>query len=233
MIVELLSTSNLQSFNVRLADIIGLHEAIYLNALIEINEKAFRKKKVDENNFFTIDRDYIKSRTTISCKEQKQIEATLKELEILDLKEDNKIFIDFSTITSIMTNEDEDLNKDLTLIRAKKSKRTKSEAIIANLKNAIKTTNYELRQAYNAWIDGVYAKQGWMTKQAVITGEKLVDDFANHNLDTALEIINIAAINAYRDMQWAINYYNTHKKFEINKTQVVINKEVNLSAKGF
>lgn len=233
MIVDLLSTSNLQSFNIKLASIIGLHEAIYLNALIEINEKAVRKKKVDEENFFTLDRDYIKERTTITCKEQGQIEATLEELEIIKIKNKDSIFIDFSTVISIMKNEDENLNKDLTLIRAKKSKRTKAEIIVANLKNAIKTDNYELKQAYNSWIDGVYAKQGWMTKQAVINGEKLVDDFADHNLDVALAVINIAAINAYRDIQWAINYYKSNKKLEINNTRVVKNNEINLGAKGF
>ena len=40
MLVELLSQSNYQSFNIKLAQLLGLESAIYLSALIDINEKA-------------------------------------------------------------------------------------------------------------------------------------------------------------------------------------------------
>ena len=72
MLIELLSMSNYVHFNVKLAEILGLHTAIYLGQITDINEKAIRKNKVDEN-FFTIDREYITKRTTIPEKEQNQI----------------------------------------------------------------------------------------------------------------------------------------------------------------
>ena len=77
MLIELLSMSNYVNFNVKLAHILGLNTAIYLSQIMDINEKAIRKDKVDKN-FFTIDRNYITSRTTIAEKEQKEIENNLQ-----------------------------------------------------------------------------------------------------------------------------------------------------------
>ena len=63
MLIELLSSSNYVNFNIKVAQILGLKSAIYLSQLMDINEKAIRKNKI-EDNFFTIDRKYIESRTT-------------------------------------------------------------------------------------------------------------------------------------------------------------------------
>ena len=64
MLINLISLSNYQSYNVILARTLGLYEAVYLNALIEINEKAIRKNKL-QNEHFLVDRKYIQSRTTL------------------------------------------------------------------------------------------------------------------------------------------------------------------------
>ena len=72
MLIELLSMSNYAHFNVKLAQILGLHQAIYLALIMDINEKAIRKSKIDKD-FFTIDRKYITSRTTLSEQEQRDI----------------------------------------------------------------------------------------------------------------------------------------------------------------
>ena len=67
MLINLISSSNYQSYNVIIAKALGLETAVYLNALIEINEKAIRKNKlVDEH--FLIDRNYILERTNIDTK---------------------------------------------------------------------------------------------------------------------------------------------------------------------
>ena len=52
MLIELLSMSNYAHFNVKLAEILGLHPAIYLALIMDINEKAIRKSKINKN-FFT------------------------------------------------------------------------------------------------------------------------------------------------------------------------------------
>ena len=61
-----------------------------------------------------------------------------------------------------------------------------------------------------------------MSKKSVVSAQTLIDDFADHNLDVALKIIEIASINGYRDMEWALNNYkqNFNLKYKVSK-QVV------------
>ena len=209
MLIELLSMSNYVHFNVKLAEILGLHTAIYLGQITDINEKAIRKNKVDEN-FFTIDREYITKRTTIPEKEQKDIENNLIKIGILERsdKDANTLLLNLTVLTSILMSPDEDLLKNVENLAKPKKSKTKAEKIIENLKENIITTNPELRQAYFDWIDAVYAKDGFMTKAAVIAAQSNIDKFSQRNLDIALKVLEIATINGYRDITWAINNYN-------------------------
>lgn len=217
MLIELLSMSNYVHFNVKLAHILGLNSAIYLGQITDINEKAIRKNKVDEN-FFTIDREYITSRTTISEKEQREIENNLIKIGILERseKDSNTLLLNLTVLTSILMSPDEDLIKNVSNLAKPKKGKTKSEKIIENLKENIITLNPELRQAYFDWIDAVYAKDGFMTKAAVVAAQGTVDKFSNRNLDIALKVLQIASINGYRDITWAINNYN--KDYRVNYT---------------
>ena len=213
MLIELLSMSNYVHFNVKLAEILGLHTAIYLGQITDINEKAIRKNKVDEN-FFTIDREYITKRTTIPEKEQKEIENNLIKIGILERsdKDANTLLLNLTVLTSILMSPDEDLLKNIENLAKPKKTKTKAEKIIENLKENIITTNPELRQAYFDWIDAVYSKDGFMTKAAVIAAQGNIDKFSNRNLDIALKVLEIATINGYRDITWAINNYNKDYK---------------------
>ena len=213
MLIELLSMSNYVHFNVKLAQILGLHTAIYLGQITDINEKAIRKNKVDEN-FFTIDREYITKRTTIPEKEQKEIENNLIKIGILERsdKDSNTLLLNLTVLTSILMSPDEDLLKNVEDLAKPKKSKTKAEKIIENLKENIITTNPELRQAYFDWIDAVYSKDGFMTKAAVIAAQSNIDKFSQRNLDIALKVLEIATINGYRDITWAINNYNKDYK---------------------
>ena len=160
MLIELLSMSNYVYFNVKLAEILGLHTAIYLGQIMDINEKAIRKNKVNEN-FFTIDREYITKRTTIPEKEQKEIENNLIKIGILERsdKDSNTLLLNLTVLTSILMSPDEDLLKNVEDLAKPKKSKTKAEKIIENLKENIITPNPELRQAYFDWIDAVYSKE--------------------------------------------------------------------------
>ena len=119
---------------------------------------------------------------------------------------------------------DEDLLKNVEDLAKPKKSKTKAEKIIENLKENIITTNPELRQAYFDWIDAVYSKVGWMSKKAVEVGERLVDENSNHNLDIALKIVEIATVNGYKDMTWAVdlfkkNYQPTYAIKPVNVPQ--------------
>ena len=215
MLIELLSSSNYVNFNVKLAQILGLKPAIYISQIMDINEKAIRKNKVD-NNYFTIDRKYVEQRTTLTKDEQVSIEKDLLNMGILEKSENRKncISLNITMLTSIMMTPDEDLLQDISSLSKSKKKRTKSEVIEEHLKDNVLTTNVELREAYYEWIESVLAKRGAMTKAAVIHAQPTLDKFCDRNLDVALKILEIASIHGYEDISWAINTYN--KDFKIN-----------------
>ena len=217
MLIELLSSSNYVNFNIKLAQILGLKSAIYISQIMDINEKAIRKNKVD-NNFFTIDRKYVESRTTLTKDEQVAIEKDLLNIGVLEkhAEKRNAISLNITALTSIMMTPDEDLLQDLSSLSKTKKKRTKSEIVEDALKDNILTTNVELRDAYYEWIESVMTKRGMMTKAAVIHAQPTLDKFCDRNLDVALKVLEIASIHGYEDITWAINTYN--KEFKINYT---------------
>lgn len=216
MLIELLSTSNYVSFNVKLADILGLHPAIYISELMNINDKAIRKDKMTESSF-SLDREYVKKRTTLSVEEQLEIENNLIKLGVIEkpTEDVNSVILNINVLTTLMMSTDEELLENveqLVKLKNKKSKATKAEVIRQNLKTSIVATNMELIEAYSDWIDAVYAKQGWMSKKAVTLGQTVVDNFSKRDLDVALAVISIASMHGYVDMQWAINKYSEQYK---------------------
>lgn len=223
MLIELLSTSNYVSFNIKLAELLGLHTAIYISELMSINDKAIRKNKLNDD-YFKLKREYITSRTTLDTKEQLEIEKNLLKLGILEKgNDDNDLRLNITSLTTIMMSTDEQLIDDVKEISKpkRKSRASKSEAIKEQLKNNIMTDNDELREAYSGWIDSVYAKQGHFSKAAVLYAQETVDKFSKRNLDVALELIKIATIHSYRDMEWAINMYNKQHTVNYKVTNLV------------
>lgn len=209
---------NYVQYNIKIAEILGLHPAIYISELLNINGKAVRKDKIT-NESFIVDREYIQKRTTLSRDEQKEIETVLLNLGILKKQEsnDNALTLDLTILTSLVSAEPmslKSLEKIIQTAKKDKTKRTKAEVIIDTLKDKVTATNEELREAYFDWIDSVYAKQGWMSAKSVVCGQRTIDDYCNHNLDLALHLIEIASINGYRDIQWAINTYEKDYKLQ-------------------
>lgn len=224
MLIDLISLSNYGYYNVQIANILGLDTAVYLGILLDINSKAIRKNKITDN-YFTVDRKYITSRTTLSEDKQVAIEKILSDIGVLIISKESKnsFSINISALYTIIGEDDTAVIKDIKKIVSKKANsKSKSDAIKDTLKSNIVTSNEELRTAYCDWIDAVFAKQGWMSKKSVVSAQTLIDDFADHNLDVALKIIEIASINGYRDMAWALNNYkqNFNLKYKVTK-QVV------------
>lgn len=239
MLIDLISTDNQVTFNIKLAHIIGLHPAIYAAELININNKAIRKNKINEH-YFKIDRQYLTQKTTFSEEEQLEIENILVEFKLISKLENqpNTIQINLEVLTTIFMNTDEHLVNNLkTLIdisNTKKNKKTKTEIIKDNLKLSINCENTELCEAYKSWIDGVYANpKGFLSKRAIQIFQKTVDEFSQHNLDTALTIIDIATVNGYRDATWAISKYTQNTIYKNNRTVTNNKLHSNLSSEVF
>ena len=141
MLLDLLSMDNYASYNIKVAQIFGLHPPIYLNELLNINEKAVRKSKITGEATFTIDRAYIEKRTTLTRAEQIKIDETFKEIGLLKVDESNQnvMSLDITTLTSIMS-EGKEFIKELKIMtkRISNKKRTKDEVIKDELKSKIK-----------------------------------------------------------------------------------------------
>lgn len=207
MLVELLSQSNYQSFNIKLAHLLGLETSIYLNVLVDINEKAYRKNKVIDDGFFTVDRNYIQERTTLTKAKQVKIESELNRVGLVELSNDHiKICLDI--LTSLVLEENESIKKDLSNFRKAASSKSKGDYILENVKRNIDTSfPMELQKAYADWLDSVYSKLNFINKQTLFNAQKEVDEASNRNLDVALSIINIATANGWKDMRWAVKVY--------------------------
>jgi len=216
MLIDLLSTSNYISFNIEVARILGLKQAVYISEMMNINSKAIRKNKIDDK-FFKLDREYLTKRTTLTIDEQLDIEKALIEVGVIqrDSKDKELLCVDIETLASIVSGSNIELDKDIgSIMKRKASKRPKAECIGDNLMLSIKTTNVELKSLYREWIDSVIARQGYMTKAVVIDGEQKVDKYSNHNLDIALEIVKIASLNSLNNMNYAIERFEkSGKKF--------------------
>lgn len=232
MLIDLVSTSNYAHYNIKLAQIIGLEAAIYINELLNINEKAVRKSKLKEGAM-KLNRSYITRRTTFSHIKQLEIEQRLVNIGLIirDDLEPDLLSVDLAILTSLVMAEDEQLIKDISKIAKKKAAKatTKAEDDLIKLKNIIKEDNDELRKAYYEWIETMYLKQGWLSQKAIGMAQYLVDNFANHNLDVALKVVEIASVNGYKDMQWAINKYQSNYNVQCSVNPAQLNIDLDSS----
>ena len=230
MLINLISQSNYQSYNVEVAKIFGLYSAVYLNALIEINEKAIRKDKLYDEHFL-IDRKYITERTTLTISQQKSIEKDLESVDIIHKNNDDCIKVNVDVLTGLIMTSDESIKEDLSYLRnAKKDKEIKSASILNAVKQHI-NPNYpeDMKQAYREWLDVIQNKMGFVSKQMVLEAQKCVDKEANHDVDTALQIIHIASANGWKDMNYAVQVYKQRN----NKLTQVKQNTINISEETF
>lgn len=225
MLLDMLSMDMYASYNVKLAQRIGLHTAVYVSELLNINRKAIQKCKMIDGQYFKLDRNYIEQRTTITKKEQKELDAVLVNLNVLRIHTTSKdiISIDLDALTGILLDDNSKIECSIKNIATKK-KSAKNEAIVTALKESICVPNVELRKAYDDWIDSVMSRYGWMSKVAIVEGQKQLDSYTGKDLDIALEILRLAAVNGHRDITWSI------EKYEENKSNNRISAQLNASA---
>lgn len=232
MLFDLLDTDNIASFNTKLAQVIGLTGAVYVNQLITIQNKAQRKSKIDEDGYFTLNRSYILSKTTLTKSQQESLDNELIKLEILS-KKDNKLKLDVNVISSIICQDDKLLTADLRKItKANKvdSKEIRRERTIQALKNCITIKDPELTPALEEWVEVCLGE----TKMNKVTVQKFINDLNNvtqGDLDYALALVRIAAANCYSTLAWAVNKYESEKSVQIKMTQSNVRSITNTNDK--
>lgn len=235
MFLELISTDNQISCNVRAARLLGLDTAIYLNELININTKAIAKQKVNDGGFFRLNRNYITDRTTLSPKRQLECDKNLLDVEIIekDFSDVDLIKVDIEMYASIISNQELNVSKKVEKLISKKSKSDKDAdkklAIIENLKRSVVCSNEELRKLYYQWIDSVYDKPGgFLSKGAIGIFIDAINNYTKGDLDLAIELLKIAIVKSYKEAQWVINLYEQNKN-ALRTTDVRTDDKVVLS----
>jgi len=217
MLLDLLSTSNQISFNIKVAQLFGLKEAVYLSELMVINEKAIRKNKIEEidgKKFFTVARSYITAMTTLTNAEQKEIEKNLNQFGIIRIMVDrpDTLYLDINRLGVLIGGDlDKSVVNDLKKLANQKTKDEKRKSKYASLKverlKVLKETNPDVRTAYANWIEAALQRYGGskFSDQTVRLCERQINDFAKGNSEIAIEVINLNI--GYNTMQFAIDKY--------------------------
>ena len=202
--------SNYGTYNVKCANIFGLTCAVYLSEILDIYQKAHKKNKLDEEEYFRLNRDYIRSRTTLDRTQQTELDEILSSVKVLYLKDKDHLKIDVEHLTSILTSKDEELIKSISnecKYQTKEHKReSKNKAILENLKNSIECSNAELLSALRLWVDSVCEKY-FLNKTTIKSFQTILNNYTKGDLDMALEIVDIATKKSYKECQWAINIF--------------------------
>lgn len=216
MLLDLLSSDNYICYNIRVAQLMGLHTAVYLSELININRKAITKDKID-NQCFTVNRQYIENRTTLTIEEQLVLDKKLEEVGILTKKLDaqDEVYIDVNALTNMIAAGDAKLLERVTRLTklkpvgdAKVGRMTQKQRDIEACKSSISTNSGELRDALEGWVEGVFARpNGFLSKRAVTIFQNELYAYTNGDLDLALKIVDIATIGGYRNFEWAKNEF--------------------------
>lgn len=237
MLIDLLNSSNYIMVNMDAIRIFGLNTAVYCAELLNIYKKAVTKKKLYDDVYFKIDRDYIKKQTSIEVEDQLKCDANLLKVNIIKINEENPdiIFFDVEVYASILSSEDvkllDKVSAKVKVANPKGTKQVQRDRIIIALKESIECKTSEVLIALKGWIDSIMADpKRYMSKQQVAAFKERLDDYCDGDLKKALEIIRLATIHAYIDCQWAINVYERNNQpgrsqLQINTVRVTEQKK--------
>lgn len=221
MIQDLISLGGYSIYNISIANKLGLNAAVYISALINTSAGSN-----------VVDRKLINRITTIPEIEQYVLDKQLSKigLILIDKKNKDSISVDYQIFTALILDDDK-LSKDLPIVTKKK---TKTDVMKEELRKYISSTDSQIRDAYTDWIDSVFQKQGWMSKKSVTVAQ---DVLKNYDLNSVHEILSIATMGGYRDMNWAVEQFennkNKKKKFNISTEPVNQTSSIGFSSEIF
>lgn len=203
------------AYNVDIAKKFGVLSAVLLSALDRATENAKSTNKYDEEKGVVVCRNSIHCITGLSDEERSRAEnilTTYGAVEIIPVKgTSDKSY--YKIIPDRVCGKDavsfEDLfSEPVTEKKTRKKGETKTQAHINMLKGKIFTDVPVLQQAYCDWIDSVYEmKKGIISVQSIQIQQDELYKYANGDADKMVEILKIATVNGYRNLEWAINRY--------------------------
>ena len=214
MLADLLSPANYIMVNRDAIRILGLNAATYCSELLTIYKKVVNKKKfVNDQGYFEVDREYISKQTSLSIEDQIICDTNLSKVDIVELDPDNVNVIKFNieTFGSVLACEDiQILNNvsDKVVTKAnKQTKEAKKNYMIQKLKEGIQCNNPKILFALRDWVDSIYEAGKGLSKIQITKFKNALDIYCKGDVNKALQIIDIAISSSYVNCQWAISAY--------------------------
>lgn len=214
--IDILSPDAYGRYNRKLSRLTNLTVAVYWSEILDISTKVVKKKKYDEEGFFTIDRKYVEERTTISLNEQLDCDAILHNLGVLDVNELDvcKIRIKLAEMVQILADD----HTQEVLAAKKKTKVNKTQAaanktagIIITMKKCLSESDPDLRSKYEEWIEAVYAAKRFLTKAKIKIFEDAINAYSTDK-QVKLGLIDAGILSGYDTPEWVINRYQSSNR---------------------
>lgn len=214
MWLDVMSQYNTLEVNIKLANVLGLHTAVYWAELMNVYARVVKKflPELEKNEgYFELDRHYVKERTTLEVDEQLEIDAGLSKLGVLATRENepNWIKVDVQKFCAMLVDDNIDaiyeIQKISKLNRDDKA-RAKKFSVRINLMAALSETDSDVIEAYRNWIDSVLEAKKPLTKQGIEIYQRNLNNYTD-NKQIKIKILEIAAMNTYVDFAWSMKIY--------------------------
>jgi len=210
MWLDVMSQYNSLAVNIKLANVLGLHTAVYWAELLNVYARVIKKFKdllIDNEGYFELDREYVKERTTLDIEEQLKIDAGLKKLNVLSERENdpNWIKLDVERFCALLVDDDIDairnMQKTAKLSRDDQAM-AKKNCVRRNLVAVLSETDKDVLEAYKVWIDAMLEAKKPLTRAAVEIYQRNLNDYTDSK-DVKIKILEIATSLAYHEFAWA------------------------------
>jgi len=219
MYIDLMSQYTSLSVNIKLANILGLNIAVYWAELMNVYPRVIKKKEEElfnNDGYFDLDREYIKSRTTLSEEDQMLCDVALSKLDIVKVDPNNscRIKIDIQKMYAYIVEDDPSVLKDIqkrAKVKRDDNSAVKREMIRRNLNAAISATDVDILSALRNWVDSLVEAKTFASKIVVETFQKNLISYTSDK-QVQLKIIEIATIHAWADFAWAKNAFEKDYK---------------------
>lgn len=238
MLSDVVSPSSYLTFNVTIAHIIGLTNAVYCAELLDIFSKARRKQTLDENQFFIVDRSYIKFKTAIKEDDQYLCDACLSSAGLLKTSENNpdKIKFDVEMFMRIIAEDDaKELDKVSKKINLPKNKTNSKKLKKEKLKSLLSKDNIYIHDALVKWLDCLIEEGKYVRQETIKDFQTALFNYAGSDVQKALDVIDKALSQGWTTCSWAIKAYEDDKKNDnsVRTTKLKIASPDNLSDKRY
>jgi len=219
MYVDIMSPDAYLILTKKILKTFGPSIAVYWAVLMSVCKKVVKKKEEEtlaNNGFFTLDRNYVESETTIPIEEQLAFDKTLEKFNLVkqDANDPNRICISQQAMLALVIEDDP---KALTEIRKKAkvkredAKLAKQYVILKNLQAGLVETDKDLLEALKLWIQSCQENKTFMNKTVIQIFQNSLNSFTD-NKQVKLKLIEIATIHGWSDFAWARNSYEKDYK---------------------